>query len=416
MNNKITLPELVDAIAELTNTSKRVSELFLKELFGVIKERLELGETVKIKNLGTFKVTEIAARKSVNINTGEDMEIAAHRRVSFTPDKSLAEAINTPFEGFETIALDDNITDEELEILSSTTIDDIPEITPPPFNIIEESDNIETVAIENPTPTTEEVITEEPEPASVTIVEDNTTVQATAETTSKPEQVEEVEEISIIEQNETIEPELQAQDDDCNDSNEQPIVPQDDKANEVVVNKAITTPFVDDEEEIKYDEEELDGEKRKSFIWGAALGLAIGAVVAIIAWFFMFRYNETSVPQTESVITHSTEQTDSISKDKPEEPLYTATIHSESESMNDKPSEIVDTVKTNYFLTKMSRKYYGRYEFWVYIYEENKSKIKNPNSVSPGLVVVIPPAEKYGINKDDPESVRKAKELAEKIL
>lgn len=411
MNNKITLPELVDAIAELTNTSKRVSELFLKELFGVIKERLELGETVKIKNLGTFKVTEIAARKSVNINTGEDMEIAAHRRVSFTPDKSLAEAINTPFEGFETIALDDNITDEELEILSSTTIDDIPEITPPPFNIIENSDNIETVEVKKPTPTTEEVIAEEP--VSVTIVEDNTTVQATAETTSKPEQVEDVEEISIIEQNETIEPEPQAQDDDCND---QPITPQDDKANEVVVNKAITTPFVDDEEEIKYDEEELDGEKRKSFIWGAALGLAIGAVVALIAWFFMLRNNETSVPQTESVISHSTEQTDSISKDKPEEPLYTATIHNESESVNDKPSEIVDTIKTNYFLTKMSRKYYGRYEFWVYIYEENKSKIKNPNSVSPGLVVVIPPAEKYGINKDDPESVRKAKELAEKIL
>ena len=413
MNNKITLPELVDAIAELTNTSKRVSELFLKELFGVIKERLELGETVKIKNLGTFKVTEIAARKSVNINTGEDMEIAAHRRVSFTPDKSLAEAINTPFEGFETIALDDNITDEELEILSSTTIDDIPEITPPPFNIIENSDNIETVEVKKPTPTTEEVIAEEP--VSVTIVEDNTTVQATAKTTSEPEQVEEVEEISIIEQNETIEPEPQAQDDDCNDSNEQPITPQDDKTNEVVVNKATTTPF-DDEEEIKYDEEELDGEKRKSFIWGAALGLAIGAVVAIIAWFFMLRNNETSVPQTESVISHSTEQTDSISKDKPEEPLYTATIHNESESVNDKPSEIVDTIKTNYFLTKMSRKYYGRYEFWVYIYEENKSKIKNPNSVSPGLVVVIPPAEKYGINKDDPESVRKAKELAEKIL
>ena len=130
----------------------------------------------------------------------------------------------------------------------------------------------------------------------------------------------------------------------------------------------------------------------------------------------MLRNNETSVPQTESVISHSTEQTDSISKDKPEEPLYTATIHNESESVNDKPSEIVDTIKTNYFLTKMSRKYYGRYEFWVYIYEENKSKIKNPNSVSPGLVVVIPPAEKYGINKDDPESVRKAKELAEKIL
>ena len=43
MNNKIAFPELVDTIAELTNTSKRVSELFLKELFGVIKERLKQG-------------------------------------------------------------------------------------------------------------------------------------------------------------------------------------------------------------------------------------------------------------------------------------------------------------------------------------------------------------------------------------
>ena len=63
----------------------------------------------------------------------------------------------------------------------------------------------------------------------------------------------------------------------------------------------------------------------------------------------------------------------------------------------------------------MSRKHYGRYEFWVYIYEENKDKIANPNSVSPGLVVVIPPSEKYGIDKNDEESVRKAKEIAERF-
>lgn len=125
MNNKIAFPELVDTIAELTNTSKRVSELFLKELFGVIKERLEQGETVKIKNLGTFKVVDIASRKSVNVNTGEDMEIPAHRRVSFTPDKSLAEAINMPFEGFETVMLDDDISEAELNELASA---DLPEL------------------------------------------------------------------------------------------------------------------------------------------------------------------------------------------------------------------------------------------------------------------------------------------------
>ena len=46
---------------------------------------------------------------------------------------------------------------------------------------------------------------------------------------------------------------------------------------------------------------------------------------------------------------------------------------------------------------------------------ENKDKISNPNKVSPGLVVVIPAPEKYGIDKNSEESVQKAKELAEKI-
>ena len=164
MNNKITLPELVDAIANHTNSSKKVSELFLKEFFGVIKERLEQGETVKIKGLGVFKVTEIAARKSVNVNSGEEMEIAAHRRVSFTADKSLAEFINTPFEEFETVILDDDISDEDLnELLSFDNEEDVESMSeisdnisyedntivttdeelvlPPPF--IEESDEIQ---------------------------------------------------------------------------------------------------------------------------------------------------------------------------------------------------------------------------------------------------------------------------------
>ena len=119
MNNKIRFPELIERIAGLTNTSKRVSELFLKELFGVVKECLEQGVSVKIKNLGTFKVTEIATRKSVNVNTGEEMEIPTHRRVSFTPDKTLAEAINAPFEGFETVILDDDVSEADLQELSA---------------------------------------------------------------------------------------------------------------------------------------------------------------------------------------------------------------------------------------------------------------------------------------------------------
>ena len=64
----------------------------------------------------------------------------------------------------------------------------------------------------------------------------------------------------------------------------------------------------------------------------------------------------------------------------------------------------------------MAKKHYGNKCFWVYIYEENKSKISNPNRVSPGLELVIPDAAKYGIDASSQESVNAAKAMAGKIL
>ena len=109
MNSKVTFPELVDAVAAATECPKRVSELFLKELFTVISEALRNGESVRVRGLGLFKLTNVEARKSVNVNTGEEMEIPSHRKVSFVPEKALADAINAPFVGFETVVLDDDL-------------------------------------------------------------------------------------------------------------------------------------------------------------------------------------------------------------------------------------------------------------------------------------------------------------------
>ena len=115
MNQKITFPELVNAISESTGYSKHLSEEFLKELFSLIANTLASGENVKIKKLGTFKVIDVDARKSVKVGTGEEIEIPEHRKISFTPDKELAEAINLPFAAFETIELKDSVTDEMLD-------------------------------------------------------------------------------------------------------------------------------------------------------------------------------------------------------------------------------------------------------------------------------------------------------------
>lgn len=121
MNRKITFPELIELVAAATNTSKRMSELFLKELFATVSQSLIDGESVRIKNLGQFKVEEVKARKSVSVNTGQEVEIPSHRRISFTPAQSLADTVNEPFAHFETVVLDDNITDDALSAIDTVS-------------------------------------------------------------------------------------------------------------------------------------------------------------------------------------------------------------------------------------------------------------------------------------------------------
>ena len=132
MNANITFVELVDLMAKATSTSKRVCELFLKDLFAVVSQALIDGENVKIKGVGTFKITQVKPRKSVNVNTGAEMTVTGYNKVTFTPDKALAEAVNQPFAQFETVLLDDAVTDEKLAEIdeqhpSAVTLDPTPE-------------------------------------------------------------------------------------------------------------------------------------------------------------------------------------------------------------------------------------------------------------------------------------------------
>ena len=76
---------------------------------------------------------------------------------------------------------------------------------------------------------------------------------------------------------------------------------------------------------------------------------------------------------------------------------------------------VYETVTSTNYLATMARKHYGSYEFWVYIYKENESKLGHPDRIEANTVVVIPPASKYGIDKNDPESIKRANTVAEEI-
>lgn len=109
MENKITLSDLIGLLAEQTNISNSESEVFLKTLFDIITETLSKDDVVKIKDFGTFKLTPIQARESIDVNSGEKIEILAHNRLNFAPATALKELVNKPFSHFETVLLDEGV-------------------------------------------------------------------------------------------------------------------------------------------------------------------------------------------------------------------------------------------------------------------------------------------------------------------
>ena len=86
--------ELVAAMAEQTNLSKKDAEAALKAFIDVVSEELKKGEKVQLVGFGTFEVSERAAREGRNPQTGETMEIKASKTPKFKARKALKDMMN----------------------------------------------------------------------------------------------------------------------------------------------------------------------------------------------------------------------------------------------------------------------------------------------------------------------------------
>ena len=86
--------ELVAAMAEQTNLSKKDAEAALKAFIDVVSEELRKGEKVQLVGFGTFEVSERAAREGRNPQTGETMEIKASKTPKFKAGKALKDMMN----------------------------------------------------------------------------------------------------------------------------------------------------------------------------------------------------------------------------------------------------------------------------------------------------------------------------------
>jgi nucleoid DNA-binding protein len=106
MDAKLNQSDLISLLAKGSNISVAKAEQFTKNFFDLIIEGLEKDGIVKINGLGTFKVTDVASRGSVNVNTGEKIEIKGHKKLVFIP----ADALKDSYTEFKNVSSDAAVT------------------------------------------------------------------------------------------------------------------------------------------------------------------------------------------------------------------------------------------------------------------------------------------------------------------
>lgn len=461
MNNKVTFPELVEQVAQYANTSKRMSELFLKELFATISQSLIDGESVKVKGIGTFKLTEVSPRKSVDVNTGEEIEIPGHKKLSFAPDKDMAEAINQPFMHFETEILDDDVTDDQLAAIDAGVPTEAPAEAAPVEEETDDTTATEAPAAEAPVAAEEEVVMP---PVFVAPVEEPEPEEAEAEAEEEAP-VEPSEEVPAEEESPSEVPVQEPADEP-----EETITEEETEIKEEAEPEAVAEP--EDEAEVAEAEGEPDAESemvseeladervgqeidkrritRRSLLEGFVVGVVTTLIVTLFAYrlYLMRGYEATPAdeePFTEHVATdsmatpeqalaeNSTEadadkekaaeeqkKADEEKKKAEEEKKKAEEEKQKAEAAKSTTANVTagttDTIKPGTNLYRMSRKHYGSDKFWVYIYEENKAKYPNPNTIPVGAVLHIPQLGKYGAKAGDPASIAAAKKKQGEIF
>ena len=163
---KIFMAELADMLAQKAGISKREAQQFLTDFVETIQDGVNNDKLVKIKGLGTFKVIDVDARESVNVNTGERVTIDSHQKLTFTPDAAMKELVNKPFSQFETVVLNDGVEfDDEPEVEEPA----IAEETPEP--VVEPTSEPEPEPVVVPEPEPEPVVVPEPEPEPTIVPE-----------------------------------------------------------------------------------------------------------------------------------------------------------------------------------------------------------------------------------------------------
>ncbi len=374
----MSLPQLIDALIATGIADSATIRNFIQEFTAIIEGTLARGESVSVKGIGTFHA----------------VEVADELYIEFAPDATLAETVNAPFSIFEPVELPDNLTDADMETAEMACNETEPASQPCP----------------PPIPPRREAAA--PEPAATSPVS-APAPNPIIETPVQPEHAEP--------EHKTAAP--------VSGNNEPEQTPHN------------TLPTKEIEKIIEHERvvEVRDHSSHHTMHIVIASLLSLVAGLAI-GYFANNRLNLSHIKNVnieaegvnviskteakegksataDSVASVAAGHSDSIPADTVSPGQGPTAVEPEAKTMESPRAAIVtDTVKANRYLTTMARRHYGKKIFWVYIYEENKNIIDDPDHIAPNTVVVIPPAEKYGIKAGDKESEADAMRRAQAIV
>lgn len=417
--NTIPMPEIIAQLAKKVNCGNDTSADFLKEFSAVITNGLAADGIVKVDGLGTFKVVS---------------DVDGKPTVDFAPQLSLAEFVNEPFAIFESVELAESVTDEELqstssglggadEIISDNTATEILQ-TDDATGIYSDESKFEAEQPMLPPPLPERFRQQLPE----IIVEKESSDEVDETTTQQNEGDNEPNVCDSVSTNVGVD-----NDTTDNDSYSEPAPRQ---------SYETPVPVI------------LEPESRVTIkrVGHTTLTLVVTAVAAcllgLVIGYFAYKYVNFGIPGNVEIlengilirhsgnlsvdsVSETTVIIDRVDKDGDVQESVNTEVVVETDSIDEVINHVdkdvnqhavesttfnvvTDTVRPGNYLSVMARRHYGNTKFWVYIYLENKDKIKNPDNLENGMVLVIPPRDKYGIDPLDSESLKRAEREAYK--
>lgn len=412
-NEKFTWIELRKAVAQMVGTSDQATGVFLDALIDAVIKGLEQDKQVKIKGIGTFALKPMAARKSVNISTGEDFVIAGYNKLTFSPEASMKENVEKRIDTPKTEEVVKDITQDPLKKLgeqATEIVDILADLGQAPVMPVAEEPVVEE-------PVAEESVAEEPV-AEEPVVEEPVVEEPVAE---EPVVEEPVVEEPVVEEPVAEEPVA-----------EEPVVEEKPKRTGskkwiwwivvVVILLGLGAAGWYYRDIIKEYLPTLPFEKKAE-----AVTPTVTPVDSVVVPADTLQADTTIVADSLLVDSIAVENADTIpAEPKVKKEVKTQKVVKGKKVTGQKPVKEIPRKYTKFIatervnsasrLTWIAKKYYGSKDLWVFIYEANHKTIKDPAHIRTGQLLKIPKLTPEQRDLNNPETRKLVDELAKEYL